>query len=75
MNYYKFDFADGSRLIAAEYPQRYAYWSKERKDEAYYHLLEKNKKGYDHEYDEEYRQQTDSETYLVEFLKKIQKKG
>ena len=75
VNYYKFDFADGSRLIAAEYPQRYAYWSKERKDEAYYHLLEKNKKGYDHEYDEEYRQQTDSETYLVEFLKKIQKKG
>lgn len=75
VNYYKFDFADGSRLVVAEYPQRYQYWREKREDEAFYHLLEKNKQGYKKTYDEVYRNTTDSETYLVEFLKKIQKKG
>lgn len=75
VNYYKFDFPDGSRLVAAEYPQRFCYWKSGRKDEHYFHLLEKNKMGYKTRYDEQYRQQTDSETYLVEFLKNIQKKG
>lgn len=75
VNYYKFDFSEGSRLVVAEYPQRYHYYGGARKDEYFYHLLEKNKKGYKEVYDEEYRQQADSETYLIEFLKAIQKKG
>lgn len=75
VNYYKYDFSDGSRLVVAEYPQRHSYYSSEYEDEHCYHLLEKNKKGYKKPYDEKYRQQTDSETYLVEFLKNLQKKG
>lgn len=75
VNYYKFDFPDGSRLVVAEYPQRLGYWKAERSDEHYFHLLEKNKMGYEKRYDEQYRQQTDSETYLVEFLKNVQKRG
>lgn len=75
VNYYKYDFADGSRLVVAEYPLRFAYWTGERRDEHYYHLLEKNKKGYQKTYDGQYRHSTDSETYLVEFLKNLQKKG
>lgn len=75
VNYYKYDFIDGSRLVVAEYPQRHSYYSSEYQDEHYYHLLEKNKKGFKKPYDEQYRQQIDSETYLVEFLKELQKKG
>ena len=75
VNYYKYDFSDGSRLVVAEYPQRYGYWNDKRSDEHYYHLLEKNKKSYKKTYDEQYRHQTDPETYLVEVLKNIQKKG
>lgn len=73
VNYYKFDFKDGSRLIVAEYLQRCSWNGK--KDEFYYHLIEKNKHGYDKIYDDAYRQETTSETYLVEFLKNIQKYG
>lgn len=75
VNYYKFDFDDGSRLIVAEYPQRQSYYSSEPNDECIYHLLEKNKKGYKQTYDEKYRHQSDSETYLVEFLKNLQRGG
>lgn len=75
VNYYKYDFPDGSRLVIAEYPQRYMYWSGKRQDEFFYHLLEKNKRGYDKGYDEVYRNATDSETYLVEFLRNLQKGG
>ena len=41
VNYYKFDFPDGTRLIAAEYPQRERYYCEGQMDEVYYHLLEK----------------------------------
>lgn len=75
VNYYKFDFPDGSRLVVVEYPQRPVYWKGGLEDEHYYHLLEKNKQGYNRTYDEKYRQQADSESYLVEFLKNLQKKG
>lgn len=75
VNYYKFDFPDGSRLVVAEYPQRYNYWNGQKWDECFYHLLEKSKKCYHGTYDEKYRHSTDSETYLVEFLKNLQKKG
>ena len=71
MNYYKFDFPDGSRLVVAEYPQRPGYWKGDLEDEHYYHLLEKDKQGYNRTYDEQYRQQADSEFYLVKFLKNL----
>lgn len=73
VNYYKYDFQDGSRLIVAEYPQRRSNWRNEKSDEAYYHLMEKNYKGYKNTYDKQYMHSTDSETYLVEFLKNLQK--
>ena len=73
VNYYKFDFEDGSRLIVAEYPQRYMYWSNETHDQHFFHLLEKNKKGYKKTYDEKYSNSVDSETYLIDFLKNLQK--
>lgn len=72
VNYYKYDFSDGSRLVVTEYPQRYGYWNDKRSDEHYYHLLEKNKKSYKKTYDEQYRNHTDPETYLIEFLKNMQ---
>ena len=75
VNYYKYDFPDGSRLVVTEYPQRFSYWNNERNDEYYYHLLEKNKKGYKHTYDEAYRHREDNMTYLVEFLKNLQKRS
>ena len=75
VNYYKYDFPDGSRLVVTEYPERYACWIDKRRDEHYYHLMEKDKKSYKKTYDEQYRHLPDPETYLVEFLKNIQKKG
>jgi len=74
VNYYKYDFEDGSRLVVTEYPERFCYWNGKRQDERYYHLLEKNKKGYKTVYDEVYRHKEDPETYLVEFLKNLQNK-
>lgn len=74
VNYYKFDFFDGSRLIVSEYPQRQSFYGSNPNDEYFYHLLEKNRKRYGKKYDAKYCNQTDSETYLVEFLKNIQKR-
>ena len=76
VNYYKYDFADGSRLVVAEYQNRINVWNgREKEDEYYFHLLEKNKKSYaiGKPYDKQYMNSTDSETYLVEFLKNLQK--
>lgn len=74
VNYYKYDFNDGSRLVVTEYPQRHCYWKKGKEDQYYYHLLEKRYKGYgDIVYDRQYNNSTDSETYLVNFLKNLQK--
>ncbi|MDE5818343.1 MAG: hypothetical protein K2I07_03345 [Lachnospiraceae bacterium] len=79
VNYYKYDFSDGSRLIVAEYPQRQEYWSSKIADEYHYHLLEKGKKRkYDNKpYDEKFRAHYDNETHLIEFLKdlKMGKRG
>lgn len=46
-----------------------------KKDEYHYHLLEKGRQKYDSKktYDKQYNNETDSETYLVEFLKRLQK--
>lgn len=75
VNYYKFDFPEGSRLIVAEYPQRPSNWERKCYDRYYFHLLEKNKKLYGGKetFDEKYQNSTDSETYLVDFLKNLQK--
>ena len=76
VNYYKYDFEDGSRLVVAEYPKRKYYWnSGEVEDSHYFHLLEKNKKYYGKEktFDQQYVHNENSETYLVEFLKNLQK--
>lgn len=76
VNYYKYDFKDGSRLVAAEYPKREEYWNQEPRDEHFFHFLKKNKKKYaslDETYDEKFRNETDSITSLAEFLKEIQK--
>lgn len=77
VNYYKYDFCDGSRLVVAEYPHRRMYWNpKKISDEHYYHLLDKNRKFYgtDKTFEQQYMRSTDSETSLVEFLKDLQKK-
>ncbi len=77
VNYYKYDFSDGSRLVVAEYPQRSDYWDGRKKvDEHYYHLLEKNRVDFNKRvYNAQYGQSTDSETYLIDFLKRLQKGG
>ena len=48
---------------------------RERRDSYYFHLQEKNKKSYGNEelYDKQYVHAPDSETYLIEFLKRLQK--
>ncbi|MGN0308378.1 MAG: hypothetical protein ACI4DN_09195 [Lachnospiraceae bacterium] len=73
VNYYKFDFPDGNRLICCEYPARDHEWVYETRDEIHYHLLEKNKPKYDSKktYDEKFCHSTTSETYLIEFLKRF----
>lgn len=76
VNYYKYDFTDGSRLVVTEYPDRIMEWNgEEKRDSCYFHLLEKNKKAYGNKktYDKQYVHAPDSETYLVEFLKWLQK--
>ncbi|MFR3882253.1 MAG: hypothetical protein ACLTX6_08130 [Lachnospiraceae bacterium] len=63
-------------LVVAEYPKREGYWNEEPRDEHFFHFLKKNKKKYaslDEVYDEKFRNETDSITSLVEFLKEIQK--
>ncbi len=75
VNYYKFDFSEGSRLVVAEYPQRHSYYSREVRDEIFYHLITKNKVTDGEVYDEKYRHATHSETELIGFLKNLQKKG
>ena len=77
VNYYKFDFQDGSRLIACEYPLRECEWSTEPRDEVFYHLLLKNKERYEKgkgTYEEKFRHATSSETYIIEFLKSLKRR-
>ncbi len=73
VNYYKYDFPDGSRLICCEYPMRDHEWCEKKMDEMYFHLLEKNKPKYNSKitFDEKFGNHTTSETYLIEFLKKF----
>lgn len=76
VNYYKYDFSDGSRLVVAEYPKRRMYWKpNEFADEHHYHLIDKHREWYgtDKTFEQQYVHSTDSETSLVEFLKNLQK--
>lgn len=76
VNYYKYDFSDGSRLVVAEYPRRRMCWkANEFEDEHHYHLLDKHRKFYgtDKTFEQQYVHSTDSETSLIEFLKNLQK--
>lgn len=73
VNYYKYDFPDGSRLICCEYPMRDHEWGERRMDEVHFHLLEKDKPKYGGKktYDQKFCHSTTSETYLIEFLKRF----
>lgn len=76
VNYYKYDFSDGSRLVVTEYPRRRMYWkANEFEDEHHYHLLDKHRKFYgtDKTFEQQFVHSTDSETSLIEFLKNLQK--
>jgi len=77
VNYYKYDFDNGSRLIAEEYLQREPSWGNEKYDRVYYHLVQKNRRKYRSEatYDEKFDHSSTSESEIVEYLKQIQKKG
>ena len=76
VNYYKFDFKDGSRLVVAEFPQRENSWSNEKYDQHYYHLIEHGRLKYrsDKMYEDKYQYHCTSETELIGYLKKIQQK-
>ena len=76
VNYYKFDFDNGSRLVAAEFPDREWNWGSNRSDDVYYHLIEKGKRKRDSilTYDDKYQYHGTCETEIVEYLKKIQQK-
>lgn len=73
VEYYKYDFPDGTRLIAERYPKGYNY--------SFLHLVggpkerEKNNYGIPkYPYHQYYSKYPDNETELVEFLKAVQKK-
>lgn len=70
VNYYKYDFPDGSRLIAAEYPDRKNPYIVRERDEVFYHLLDKSEKP---TCSEKYCHAPISMTYLVELLKEVQR--
>ena len=77
VNYYKFDFNNGSRLVVAEFPKRENSWSDEKYDQHYYHLIEHGRLKYrsDKMYEDKYQYCCTSETELVKYLKKIQRRG
>lgn len=77
VNYYKFDFDNGSRLVAAEFPDREWNWGSRRSDWVFYHLIEKGKRKSDSilTYDDKYQYHSTCESEIVKYLKKIQQKG
>lgn len=76
-HYYKYDFANGDRVIVEEYHDRERYWADDKKDEQFYHLLLKKKQAYGGKrtYEEKFSHQTSSMSEIVEHLKNLQKKG
>lgn len=84
--YYKYDFPDGSRLIAVKYRYTCPPWLKDdavhrEQDGTYkythYHMIysEEYKKNHEYEYDNYYTNETISISSLVEFIKEISKRG
>lgn len=71
VNYYKFDFADGSRLIVTEYPNRknhpYNKYLSSGQTEAFYRLLQSADAGRDYQYQE----RTSAEREIIEYLKRL----
>lgn len=75
VDYYKFDFDNGSRLVVTVFPDREWNWGSNKSDYVYYHLIEKGKRKRDSimVYDDKYQYHGICETELIEYLKKIQK--
>lgn len=71
VNYYKFDFADGSRLIVTEYPNRknhpYNKYLSSGQTEAFYRLLQSAEAGHDYQYQE----RTSAEREIIEHVRRI----
>ncbi len=87
--YYKYDFPDGSRLIAVKYRYTCPPWMKDSGHfkeyaesdgsyrDAHYHMIYSGeyKKKHKNEYENYYTHATTSITSLVEFVKEITKRG
>lgn len=72
--YYKYDFDNGDRLIVAEYPNRGAYWYGDDKKytEKHYHLIQQARECHNGgTYFHKFTHAPDSETYLVDYLKRV----
>ena len=87
--YYKYDFPDGSRLIAVKYRYTCPPWMKDNSNfkeyaeldgsykDAYYHMIysEEYKKNHKNEYENYYTHFTVSISTLIDFIKEIAKRG
>ncbi len=83
--YYKYDFPDGSRVIAVRYRYTCPPWIKNKKDleldgtfkDTHYHMIysDSYKKINEYAYEKYYVNTTSSVTELVKFIKEISKKG
>lgn len=82
INYYKYDFENGARLIAEEYQPdpdvKNEWWVGSRQETAYLHLVggpEPSRKGIVPKwtFHSKYNKYPNSDTELVEFLKEVQK--
>lgn len=82
--YYKYDFQDGSRLIAVKYRYTCPPWLKDTENgaldgsykNAYYHMIysEEYRKSHKYEYERYYTNTTISIPALIEFVKEIARK-
>ncbi len=84
--YYKYDFSDGSRLIAVKYRYTCPPWLKDKEDwknredgsytDAHYHMIfsAEYKKTHSFEYLEHYTHNTASVNSLIDFIKELQKR-
>lgn len=73
--YYRYDFEDGSWLVAEFHPRRETEWTEDVNDYCYYHLIHKRAQHYESKklFEEQYMHQETSITYIVRFLKDLQK--
>ena len=84
--YYKYDFSDGSRLIAVKYRYTCPPWLKDKTDwkdredgsytDTHYHMIfsAEYKKTHSFEYLEHYTHNTASVNSLIDFIKELQKR-